>query len=55
MSSLQFPAISYNLGINDHVPLQVENMAIEDQAEPLHNAYEAHYNEIPPAPAVSIT
>lgn len=53
MSSLQHPATSYDLGVND-VTLPVDNMAIEDQAQRLHNVGEAHYNEIPSAPAVSI-
>ncbi|KAI0248291.1 hypothetical protein BJV78DRAFT_1363643 [Lactifluus subvellereus] len=46
-----YPAIPYDLGVYDDVPLPVENMTIEDQAQPLHNVDEAHYNEIHPAPA----
>ena len=55
MYSLQCPIIPHDLGVYDDVPLPVKDMAIQDQAQRLHNVDEAQYNEIPPAPAVSIT
>ena len=54
MSSLQYPAIPYNRGAND-IPPPAENMAIQDQAQRLHNVDEVHYNEIPPVLAVRTT
>ncbi|KAI0245451.1 hypothetical protein BJV78DRAFT_1365354 [Lactifluus subvellereus] len=46
-----YPAIPYDLGVYDDVPLPVENMAIQDQAQRLHNVDKAHYYEVPPPPA----
>ncbi|KAI0248294.1 hypothetical protein BJV78DRAFT_822866 [Lactifluus subvellereus] len=45
------PAIPYDLGVSDDYPLPVENMAIQDRAQRLHNVDKAHYNQILPAPA----
>ena len=53
--SLQCLTIPYDLDIYHDVPLPVENMAIQDQVQRLHNIDEAHYSETPPVLAVSIT